>query len=356
MYLAAENISSYLKMKDKKILITGATGFVGSYLTRWLVSQGYTQIVAMRRHNSRMDLVAKVVDKVTWIEGDVLDVPFLEDILRGYHIQQIYHCAAVVSFDPRDRKEMHYINVTGTENIVNLALEFGIEKLIHVSSIAAIGRDEKNPHVSEKSKWQRSPLNTHYAISKYQAEQEVWRGIAEGLCAAIVNPTIILGSQIWGQGTGKLFEQVWEGLKFYTEGVTGYVDVRDVVRFMELLMNSPIENQRFILNSENISYKNMFEQIAHVLNKEPATIYVTPWIRQISWRIEWLKSRITGKRPLITKETARTSGKVFYFNNEKSLKTFPHFIYTPIADTIRQTGQQFIKCQNENKTADFLAF
>lgn len=343
-------------MTNKKILITGATGFLGSYLTRYLVLYGYTDIIALKRKTSRMDMVSDIVDKVIWVEGDVLDVPFLEDILRGYQIQQIYHCAAVVSFDPRDREEMYQINVTGTENIINLALEYGIEKLVHVSSIAAIGRDEKHPHVSEQSKWQRSPLNSHYAITKFQAEQEVWRGVAEGLTAAIVNPTIILGSQVWEHGTGKLFQQVWDGLRFYTEGVTGYVDVRDVVRFMVQLMESPIDNHRFILNGENITFKNMFEQIAHALHKKPATIHVTPFIRQIAWRVEWIKSRITGKRPLITKETARTSGKTFYFDNNKSLKAFPDFIYTPIEQTIRQTGEQFLACQKEGKSAAFLKF
>ena len=342
-------------MKNKKIFITGATGFVGSYLTRYLVQNGYTNIIAIKRSTSHVDLVAEVVDKVTWVEGDVLDVPFLEDIFsRGIDI--VFHCAAVVSFDPRDREEMYAINVTGTANVVNLALDFNIEKLIHVSSIAAIGREERHPEVSENNKWQRSPLNSHYAISKYQAEQEVWRGVSEGLSAAIVNPSIILGSQFWGQGTGKLFEQVWDGLRFYTEGVTGYVDVRDVVRFMVELMTSGIDNQRFILSGENLSYKNMFEQIAQVLNKNPATIRVTPFLRQVAWRLEALKTLFTGKRPLITKETARTSATKFYFKNEKSLKAFPKFTYTPISKTIKETGEQFLESQKNGKNAAFLNF
>lgn len=343
-------------MKNKKILITGATGFVGSYLTRYLVHNGHTQIVAMKRSTSRMDMIAEVADKVIWVDGDILDTPFLEDILRGYGIEQIYHCAAVVSYDPRDREAMYDINVNGTANIVNLALDFEIEKLIHVSSIAAIGKDERNPHVSENAKWQRAFQNSHYAISKYQGEQEVWRGIAEGLNAAIVNPSVILGAQYWGQGTGKLFEQVWQGLKYYSEGTTGYVDVRDVVRFMTQLMDSPIENQRFILSSENLAYKNMFEKIAQVLNKKSASIRVTPILRELAWRIEWLKSRLTGKRSLITKETARASGTTFYYHNEKSLKAFPDFRYTPIAQTIHETGEAFLKSQSENRDAAFLPF
>ena len=294
-----------------------------------------------------MDLVTDVADKVTWVEGDVLDAPFLENILRGYHIQQIYHCAAVVSFDPRDREEMYRVNVVGTENVVNAALEVGIEKLVYASSIAAIGRVEHEPWVRETNKWQRSPLNSHYAISKYQAEQEVWRGIAEGLTAAMVNPTVILGAQFWEQGTGRLFKQVWEGLRFYTEGSTGYVDVRDVVVFMVKLMASPIDNQRFVLNGENMKYKMMFDKIALIFNKKTASIRVIPLLAQLAWRVEWLKSRFSGRRPLITKETARTSATTFYFDNQKSLSVFPDFTYSDISKTIEETAQTFLESEKK---------
>jgi dihydroflavonol-4-reductase len=343
------------------ILITGATGFVGSYLTRYLVNMGYKRIIAMKRSTSRMGMVTEVVDNVQWVEGDVLDMPFLEEILRGYSITHIFHCAAVVSFNPRNREEMYDINVNGTANLVNAALECGIKKFIHVSSIAAIGRVKNEIHVSENNKWQRSPLNSHYAISKYLGEQEVWRGIAEGLNAAIVNPTVILGSQYWESGTGKLFEQVWSGLRFYTEGVTGYVDVRDVVRFMVLLMESEIEKlpdglsgKRFLLNGENLPYKTLFEQIADVLGKKKATIRVTPFLREVAWRVEWLKSKITGVSPLITQETAQASGTTFYFNNEKSLNSFPTFHYTPIKQTIIETGNQFLYCQKSGEKCSWL--
>jgi dihydroflavonol-4-reductase len=301
-----------------------------------------------------MDLVSEVMDKVTWVEGDVLDVPFLDDILKD--IDCVYHCAAVVSYDPRDRENMYKINAEGTANVVNMSLDNNVEKLLHMSSIAAIGRDEREPNISEDSKWVRTDLNTHYAISKYQAEQEVWRGVAEGLNAAIVNPSVIIGSQFWEQGTGKLFTQVNDGLRFYTEGATGYVDVRDVVRFMVLLMESPIENQRFILNGENWTYKRLFEHIAQVLNKKPASIPINAFLRQVAWRVEWLKSKFTGKRPLITKETARTSATTFYFSNEKSLKVFPEFQYSSVSEMIRETGEQFLVSQKEGKDFDFLRF
>jgi dihydroflavonol-4-reductase len=323
------------------ILITGATGFVGSYLTRYLVQQGQTNIIAIKRKSSRMELVQPVVDRVTWAEGDILDVPFLEKLFTENKITHIYHCAAVVSFDPKEREMMYAANGIGTENIVNMALDFGAEKLIHVSSIAAVGRVKNENHVSENNKWQRSPLNSHYAISKFQAEQEVWRGIAEGLTAAIVNPSVIIGSQYWQHGTGKMFDLVWNGLPYYTQGVTGYVDVRDVVRYMVELMQSPIDNQRFILNAENITYQDFFAQIARILDKKPAHILVTPFIREVVWRMAWLKSKIFGGKPFLTKESARASMTTFYYNNEKSLKALPHFQYRQLSHTIRETTLQF---------------
>jgi dihydroflavonol-4-reductase len=349
--------------QSDSILITGATGFVGSYLTRYLVTLGFNKIVALKRPTSPMDLVSDVLDKVQWVEGDVLDALFLEEILRGYQITHIFHCAAIVSFDPRNRNDMYEINANGTAHLVNAALAFEVKKFIHISSIAAIGRVKNEPHVSETNKWQRSPLNSHYAISKYQGEQEVWRGIAEGLNAAIINPSVIIGSQFWGSGTGKLFQQVWQGLKFYTEGATGYVDVRDVVRFMVLLMASDIEKlpdglsgRRFLLNGGNLAYKTFFEQVAQVLGKKQAHIKVTPFLRELAWRFEWLKGKITGISPLITKETAHASATTFYFNNEKSLKTFPDFHYTPIQQTIKETGEQFLLSQKLGKKAAFLPF
>ena len=338
------------------ILITGATGFVGSYLTRYLVQKGHTHIIAIKRKTSRMELVHPIVDKVTWAEGDILDVPFLEKLFSENEITHIYHCAAVVSFDPKEREMMYAVNGIGTENIVNMALAFNIKKLIHVSSIAAVGRVKNEINVSESNKWQRSPLNSHYAISKFQAEQEVWRGIAEGLNAAIVNPSVIIGSQYWQQGTGKMFDLVWQSLPYYTQGVTGYVDVRDVVRYMVELMNSDIDNQRFILNAENITYQDFFAQIATILDKKPAHIQVTPFIREMVWRMAWLKSKIMGGKPFLTKESARASMTTFYYNNEKSLKALPHFQYRPLAETIRETSLQFKESQQKGIDYNYLEF
>lgn len=323
--------------KDKQILVTGGTGFVGSYLLRYLLREGYTRVRALRRATSKMDLVLDIANQIEWVEGDVLDILILENAMQ--EVRQVYHCAAVVSFDPRDYDQMRIVNVDGTANVVNAALAANVEKLVHVSSIAAIGRMKNEPIVTEQTKWERSHQNTQYAISKYLSENEVWRGMVEGLNVAVVNPSVILGSGRWDENALKLFKVVWNNFPFYTKGTTGFVDVRDVARFMVSLMESDINGERYILNSENLTYQTILNEIALHLNKKPPTIQVNPLIQQVAWRVEALRSRLFGGRPLVTRETASNSMRSYFYQNDKSLRDF-NFEYTPIRQTIAETCRQ----------------
>ncbi len=329
-------------MSTKKIFVTGGTGFIGSYLLRHLVNKGYTDIRALKRQGSPMVLVSDIADKIEWIEGDLLDLPALGEAMAGVH--QVYHSAAIVSFSEADNLRMRKINQEGTANIVNIALDEGVEKLVHVSSIAALGRSRNSTAIDEQTKWQDGNWNSPYGISKHLAEMEVWRGIAEGLNAAIVNPSNVLGSGFW-QGklsSGNIFYKIWKGLPFYPRGATGFVDVRDVVRFTVQLMESDISSQRYILNGENLSFQTLFTEIANVLEVKPPAIKVTPFIRETAWRVAWLASKISGKPAFITKQTARSSSRSFQYDNTKSLSAFD-FSYTPILQTIRETGAQFLE-------------
>jgi nucleoside-diphosphate-sugar epimerase len=224
-----------------------------------------------------------------------------------------------------------------------------------VSSIAAIGKDKNKPLIDEKATWIRSPHLTDYAVSKYLSEQIVWRAWAEGLNVAIVNPAIILGSGDWTQSSTTLFKQVWDGLKFYPLGTTGFVDVRDVVRFMQQLMESDINGERYILASENLSFRDLFTAIAKNLGKSAPTIKVTPLLRAIAWRVEWLRSRLTGKRVLITKQTASVSAQTYFFNNKKSIQTFD-FDYIPLEKTIAEVSEAMKRSASENWKTTVLDF
>ncbi len=327
--------------KSKTILLTGATGFIGAYLLRQLVKEGYTDVRAIRRSGSPMVLVEDIKKEVDWREGDLLDLPALDEAMKG--VAKVIHCAGLVSFNAGDYARLKSVNQTGTANVVNLALEEGVEKLIHISSIAAIGRTKNEPNINEDTKWQDGKWNNPYGISKHLAEMEVWRGIAEGLPAAIVNPANVLGSGFWKDrmGTGQFFYKVWKGLPFYPLGGTGFVDVRDVARFTVQLMESDIVEQRYILSGENLPFKWVFDEIAKALGVRAPYIAVNPFIRETAWRATWLLSKITGKAPFITKETARSSARTFFYDNQKSLAAFP-FTYTPIRQTIQETGAQFL--------------
>ena len=219
----------------EKILVTGATGLLGSHLTRLLVKNGRS-VRAIRRPTSRMDLVRNIENQVEWMEADVTDLLSLEPVFEG--VSHVFHAAAMVSFDPRDREKMTRVNVEGTANVVNLCLDSGVKKLVHVSSVAAIGRVAGKKEVVETNRWERSPANSHYAITKFQAEAEAWRGLAEGLDVAIVNPSIIVGAGFWDEGSIRFFQQIDRGLRFCPPGGSGFVDVRDVARFMVNLMDS----------------------------------------------------------------------------------------------------------------------
>lgn len=339
--------------KNIPILVTGATGFVGAHLLHYLVREGYAHIRAIRQPGSDMSLVESIKASVEWVEGDILDLFFLEDAMQG--IRRAFHCAAFVSFLPADRRRMLEANVEGTANVVNAALYRGIDKLVHVSSVAALGRIRNGSTLDESARWQRSRFNTNYALSKFLGEQEIWRGVAEGLQAAVVNPSIILGSGFWDRGSARLFSHAAGNYPFYPAGTTGLVDVRDVVRFMVMLMESSVSGQRFILSAENWTYRSLLETIAMELGARPPYIKTSFLLRALSWRAAWLAGFLTGKPPLLTRETARNSSLTFYYDNRKSIEQFD-FQYTPIRQAVAETARQFLDARREGLPPRVLPF
>lgn len=327
-------------MPTKKILVTGGTGLLGSTLLWQILTENpAAKIRAIRRPNSRMDLVKNVENLIEWVDADILDIDSLTNALDG--VTHVFHCAAMVSFSPSDAKKMKQVNVDGTANLVNLSIDQGIKKLVHVSSVAALGRVSGKDVVDENSRWESSSENSRYALTKMLGEMEVWRGIAEGLNAAIVNPAIILGNGFWDEGSIRFFKQINDGLNFYPPGGSGFVDAADVSRFMILLMNSEISTNRYVLCGQNMGYQLFFERIAHNLGKKPPRIAVNPWMAELAWRGSAVLKTLTGRPPLVTKETARNSMQTWIYDNKKSL-TLPSFQYRPIEETIAECCQNFI--------------
>ena len=323
------------------ILVTGGTGFLGSHLLRSLVRAGKPVRALHRRHIPQQ--VADIRDQVEWVPGDVLDTGALEDAMQG--IEQVYHCAAVVSFQPDKRAEMLRINVEGTANVVNLALNANVKKVVHVSSVAALGRARQQTDINETAQWEDSKNNSYYAISKHLSEMEIWRGIAEGLDAVIVNPSIILGSGFWHDGSGMLLKNAWKEFPYYTEGINGFVDVQDVVEVMIRLMDSDITAQRYVLSAENWPYRQLFTVMAEAMGKKPPHIAAKPWMAELVWRIEKFKGMITGKRPVLTKETARTAQLKVFYNSDKVIQALPAFRFKPLEQTVKEISAAFLAQQ-----------
>lgn len=312
------------------ILITGGSGLVGSELISQLLAHG-NHVKAIYNNTplsvNDPNLIA--------VQCDILDTSALEEAMQG--VTQLYHCAAVVSFSSKNKDRLFEINIGGTANVVNAAVDAGVKKMVHVSSVSALGRIRENETVTEEMSWTEESSNSLYGKSKYLGEMEVWRGIGEGLDAVIVNPSLILGSGDWSKGSSEIFRSVYNEFPWYSDGVTGIVDVKDVAKAMILLMNSEIKNEKFILNAENLSYKEIFTGIANCFGKKPPHKKVTPLIAAMVWRWESIKSIFTGKDPLITKETARTALAKVYFDNSKFLNAITGFRFTPVNETISNT-------------------
>lgn len=295
------------------ILVTGATGFLGAELVYQLTSQ-HQAVRATKRSDSSIPNLIKDNKLVEWVVADINDPENLADAFEN--ITQVYHCAAFISFDPKDKSKLLSVNIEGTSNVVNLCLENGI-RLVHVSSIAALGNAKKGEKITEKDFWEYDAKVHAYAISKYEGEMEVWRGIAEGLDAVIVNPAVIIGKNAGYDGSGAIFKLVKEGLKFYTDGATGIVDVEDVASSMISLMHSGISGERFTLSADNLHYKDFFAEIAKGFGIKAPHIEAKPWMLGLAWRAAKLASFFTRKAPSLTRDAARSSFNLSYYSNEK---------------------------------------
>lgn len=321
------------------ILVTGASGFLGQHLLQAL-AQGNQQVRAL--YHSRAQQVSHA--NIQWQSCDLLDLFAVADAMKG--IDKVYHCAATVSFDSRQRNQLIDNNINATTHVVNAALEAGIQKLIHVSSIAALGRSQVKEKgtlldIDETTYWEEDKNNSAYAESKYHAEMEVWRAMAEGLPAVIVNPPVMLGEGDFSRGSAHLMQVVDQEFPWYTSGVNAWVDVQDVVKAMCLLMESEISEERYIISAGNYSYREVFTMMADALGKRPPYKRAGAWMTEMVWRLEVLKSRLSNKPATISKETARTAQLDCRYDNSKFLRAFPEFTYERLETTIRRMAAAY---------------
>jgi dihydroflavonol-4-reductase len=327
-------------------LVTGGTGFLGAYIIRNLVEKGYP-VRAIRRPSGKLPFFIdqSTWDKVEWVEGDVLDIISLTDAMQG--VDSVVHSAAVVSFIKEKRKNMYAVNIEGTENVVNAALETGVRRLLHVSSIAALGRTTKASMVTEEKQWEENKNNTHYAVTKHHAEMHVWRGFAEGLEGVIINPSTILGYGNWHQSSCAIFKNAYKSFPWYTKGVNGFVGVEDVAEAAVRLLLSDINERRFIVNAENRSFQSLFNVMAEGFGKRPPHRYANRTISEIAWRMEAVKAFFTGSKPLLSKETAKVAHSQTSFDNKALLNALPGFSFTPLDTVIKKACGRYRQALSE---------
>lgn len=325
------------------VFVTGGTGLLGSHLLVELSKRRFN-IRALKRQSSDLtevkmlfkfylnDIDLSIFNKIEWVDGDINEVTSLPELIDG--CETVYHCAGFVSFAKKDFKKLLTINKKGTANIVNTCLKLGIKKLSYVSSTAAIGRDVKQDVITENNKWVNSKSNSNYAVSKYLGEMEVWRGKEEGLNVSIVNPSVILGAGNWNDSSLTLFKSIEKGLKFYPTGTNAFVDARDVAFCMVELVEKKIFGERFLIISENIKFRGLFEMITKEMGLKPPSIQVKPWMAGIAWRIETAKCFFTKQSPQITKETARASMQTNLYSNQK-IKQLLEISFTSIKESVK---------------------
>lgn len=325
--------------------ITGASGFLGSYLAKKLINRG-EKVISIRRPSTRLDLLGSYADQIVWHEGDILDVPSLEIAMQ--EATKVYHCAAKISFDHPQRAYMYKVHAEGTANIVNVSLYHRIKKLIHVSSISALPIPKHEELIDENADWSNNPYPLHYGKSKFMAEREAYRAMTEGIDTIIVNPSTIIGAGYWNEGGGNFFLNASKGYPFYTDGIVGFVDVRDVADCMIQLMNSEIKNEKFILSAENYSFQKFFAAVSTSLNKKEPTFRVSGLLGQVAIATDFFQSMLNGNNRLVTSETIKLANLKANYDHSKIVQAL-QYNFIPLQQTVVDTAKCFIASQKANK-------
>ncbi|MEX0312625.1 MAG: NAD-dependent epimerase/dehydratase family protein [Allomuricauda sp.] len=329
------------------ILVTGGTGLVGSHLLYQLAKNGKSIRASYRNKDSihkveeifgyYTDDPSSLFQRITWVKADISDVSSLMPLFEGVNF--VYHCAALISFSPKDYQALVKANIEGTANMINLSLENGVKKFCYVSSIAAIGPSTKGKVTTEENEWNDTNVSV-YGLTKHDAELEVWRGSQEGLSVVVVNPGVILGPGFWHTGSGTFFKYASKEKKKYFPGGTGFVSVNDVVLAMTKLMESDISGEQYILVSENLSYHELFKKMAFKLKVKAPSEQIPFWLLEILWRIDWLRSNLLGKRRKLTKNIVKGLYHQEQYSNEKIKKTLD-FQFEDLDDVIEFCCSKF---------------
>jgi len=336
----------------KKVFLTGATGFIGSYIARQLCQAQY-EVYSVKRDSSRLDLLGKFKNQIHWLDFDLFDLADLSDHLA--EVDGVIHCAGMHSIEKSNSKEMFELNVQLTRSLINLSLSNGIKKFIHISSIDAIGKTKQISHIDENTKWVESELNSEYAYSKMLGEQEVWRGYVEGLSTIILNPGVVLGAGFWDKGSSGIIKKIERNGHSYPKGTNGFVDVRDVAQLAVKALESEISGERFIVVSENLKYKNLFEKIRKGLSMPAPIRPIEGIFLKLALVFDKLRSLVTREPINISKKSLALLSHDFHYNNQKSKISFDHK-YIPIDRALELLIKYYIESKVKSHTFGIYPF
>ena len=314
------------------IAVTGANGLLGSFIVRMLIQQK-EPFVAIKRKESDVSLLQDVNECITWFDADILDIVSLNEAFRN--VTHVIHTAAIVSFNPSRARHVMQVNVQGTRNVVNACLANNVERIVHVSSVAALAAQKGQTIITEENKWVETHQQTVYAKSKYLSELEIFRGQEEGISSVIVNPSLILAGANWDNSSAQIFKYVWRQSPFYSDGSVNYVDVVDVAKIIYMLLRMPVEAERFIVSAGKVRYKELFGLIAKEFGKKIPSIKINKSFLKVGAYFETWRAIIAGSEPRLTRETARIAGVNYLFENRKIVNQL-NFEFQPIDKTLQR--------------------
>jgi dihydroflavonol-4-reductase len=334
---------AYLPMDNADlILVTGATGFVGASVARVLLDEGYRTRI-LRRHSSRLDLLEEASDSVEHAIGDVLDYESVREAMDG--VTYVFHVAANVGrlAGRRDTDLLERVNVSGTANVVNAALEFGVRRLVHTSSMAAFGRVPRPVElIDESTEWVDSPANSEYACSKRDAELEVLRAVAEGLDAVIVNPALVFGIGRAGENTRQVVDRVRRRrFPAVPTGGTCVVDVLDVAAGHLGAMRAGTTGERYFLGSENLTWKEIVGTLARAFGVPEPSRRLHPRLAMAVGAASELLRIIPGVNPLLTRESVRQTSRFYRYDNTRA-RTELNCHFRPFRETAERIAEALV--------------
>lgn len=323
---------------QKEIFITGATGFVGSHIARYLLTSGH-RLTALRRDTSQMTLCADIEHQIRWVHGDLSEITFLQDEIGSQDV--FVHAAAMVSLASKDHRRMFRVNVEGTKNMIDLASRMQVEQFVHISSVAALGMDEQG-RTDESTIWSYQDGDTNqYSVSKFYAEQDVWRAHAEGMAVSILNPSVVIGPGDWSANSSRMFTRVDAGMPLYPSGTVGVVDVRDVALAVGLVIEQSVKGEQYVLNGANVSFQHLFSEIAQELDVKPPKRVLTPLIGSLYSALTRILSWF-GLAEHITRQMIRSSAIVHKYDSTKSRDQLG-LTYRDWQVTVRDTARAYLK-------------